>query len=780
MPLLSTRASASAAGYGQGLNSARDVFIRYGQSQYISSSEYPLDYWVSPDGGSFFASTVVYGTSGYTWRVYSYSRDVSTGKLTYVASYVLSGTSIPNTGSTCFLAVSPDSKNLYASISGLATSTLNATNRVYQFSIDATTKELTALSTPYIDLGTGAGVAWPKHSTDGNFLYVGSQATNKIYIFSRNATTGLLTFSTTFFTPTNTKPYCPIISDDNSFLYSSSWGTDTSNAIVQYSRNSITGNLTALSPEGVSGGTQMQYLNFNAAQVGLHCASIPAGLVYIYGRNETTGLLTLAASQGGALYQVSFSLDGTTMLGVNSNDIFNTTKLVTQTPFQGTISSGTGAVTPYENPKFVALWAGAGFLRPSPSYDYYYSCSAGIGPVQWQLTGGYLEPVEFPSPKGGALNVYLNGSGNTRPTYTALSPDGTSVYTNSYWPVVSGTNKITNGCQFDVDAVTGLPTRSTALSYSTQQGNGGISISPDSSFLYIVDGSVNPPVVRQYSRNTSNGNLTALGTPTINLPTPYAWSLSQPPNMWSWPAMSNDGKNLYITFSSSGKGSPAIYIPYIIQYSRDTVTGQLTLIGTVNIGSFAGATNTYTYDNLAPQVLVHPNDNFVYALDALGVTIFVFSRDLITGALTEISSISSPAYGNYASISMCITPDGLNLYKASQLNTTSASSAGIDMFSIDTITGALSYLGKKSYLPNENFGRISPTIVSMPDSSGVVVFGDLYYSKAPSGILNSPSKPFNWSKGSSAFGAPVGFYSISPSKKIYGTGNYLMYGTINA
>lgn len=787
MPLLSTRASASSTGYGQNLISSKNIFTPGGVAPYVYDSENassaPLDYVFTPDGIGFYVSVQVYLSGAYQWYINYYTKDVSTGVMTYIGRYLVPDI-LPG-GSACWLSVSADGKNLYASISGSSTSTTDGYNQIHQFSIDNTTKAITALGTP-VNLGTGAGVYYPAIAPDGKNLYVGSRSTNKIYILSRNTTTGDLTYSTFYTTPASTLPAYPVVTNDNSFLYAASYGTNTSNAMLQYSRSSVTGALTALSPEGVAGDVKSWWPNFNPAQNRLWFASQTGSTIYIYNRNPVTGVLTSNGSQGGTIGKVSFNSSGTILLGSNPNVSSGGSAAIvlTSTPIQGNVDPTTGAITGYSYPKLIALYGQSAFVIPSPTYDYYYTVIYGQNTVQqWSLTGGYLLPVNYPAPLGSALSVGYSGvNTNYTPTFTALSPDNKFLYANGYWPYGSTSGSTGYGSMFEIDPTTKIPTRATTGANSTEfQGAGGIVMSSDGAFFYILD-LRNPTSIRQYSRNILTGSLTPLSTPTIALPNPLVWSSSLPYACFSYPVLSPDGKFLYVQFASADFYNQKI--SYIIQYSRDTVTGLLTLIGTVNVGDGSTYIQSWARDGYCSNISMTPDGKFMYAVGAKdmgGYTeprLYTFSRNATTGIITQISELIFDGTGSSLyKYFTCISPDGTNLYLNNSYN--------IQIYSLDPTTGALTFV---KLTPNlyVNSNYFKPLIMS-PDGATLIqiVYSTTFtkmniYNRNSSGdlILAATNKQFN----APAYMLQNGVMNVcfsSDSKKIYNSTKYVTYGTIN-
>lgn len=113
--------------------------------------------------------------------------------------------------------------------------------------------------------------------------------------------------------------------------------------------------------------------------------------------------------------------------------------------------------------------------------------------------------------------------------------------------------------------------------------------------------------------------------------------------------MSNDNKNIYVGLGGATGN--------IINYSRNTSTGNLTLVSTTNIGSLS--------DPTALSIL--PTDNILFTQSGY------FGRDLATGNITFYtgSTTYNPALWSV------VTPDGKNLYKVDTSNSYSISTYNI-------------------------------------------------------------------------------------------------------
>lgn len=748
MPLLSTRAAASSAGYGQNLGTnLTSPYTGYGYVPYMPGIESatsvgnysPL---VSPNGlAAYFIQMFGVTTGSFNYNIICYSRNSISGKLTYIGTTTIYPDN-PYSGSYPQIAISRDSKNLYVSF-GVSSPTLNF-NRVYQYSIDPTTQELTSLSTTYVDLpltGVAYGIAI---SGDNKFLYVGASNNNKIYILSRDTTSGLLTYSSTFTTIGTSKPFNLFATADNANLYASCINTgNAAYGVLQYGRNIVTGQLIPLSPESVSTAATMRELNFSPNELQLHVAS--SNTIYHFGRHtESGGTLSLGSTQGGTFRKIAFP-DNLNVVSVNTQT--NSTWILTiQSGFQATIDPNFLFFTQVNNPNFLSTGDSTYIIFASPdNLDFYamptYNMGANEygypkqaeGIIHFKLVGGYLTPIEFPAQAGSMLsfddhnNYSLTDQYNFYCSMAAISHDNKSLYTNAYLPPTPNYSGFQyTGTQFDIDATTGTVTRPTATSYSNNRGPGGIVITADDSFYYQVDHvntTGNSPVIRQYSRNLSNGNLTELSPSTVALPaTNTTGSYAYFNNYFGRPILSPDQKNIYIPYASadytvtygstsSAPGTPSV--PYLIQLSRDTGTGLLTYMGTINLGSYSQALQ-YNTTKIGYQAAIHPNGNFVFCTTQTSATEFgvcIFSRDSVTGTLSLVSIFDTTPYVSAQNVvEMCMSPDGKNLY---------VNGGGrIVILQVDELTGNLTHNKTAIYPTLQYYTRL----VMSPTGSGIITF----------------------------------------------------------
>ncbi|MEQ9887453.1 beta-propeller fold lactonase family protein [Pectobacterium zantedeschiae] len=274
-------------------------------------------------------------------------------------------------------------------------------------------------------------------------------------------------------------------------------------------------------------------------------------------------------------------------------------------------------------------------------------------------------------------------------TTLAQSKDGSSVY------VAGGSGSAYSLVQFSRDATTGL------LSYVgivATQGVNGVSgldatvseivLSEDGTSLYTVngvtpvDGSTSKNAVTFFSRDTTSGALTfvgsLVGSDTIPLKSP------------SGIVLSSDGKSAYI----SNLGNHSITV-----LSRDAETGSLSYVSTINKSTIAADANSAEipkddrYLTALQDIVISPDNRFVYVSSNTQGTVSIFSRDSDTGALTYAGTMDLynseshvPAELRATSLrEIVISQDGSALYVAA------FGSKSLLVFARDADSGALTY-----------------------------------------------------------------------------------------
>lgn len=190
---------------------------------------------VSPDGKHLYAA----GTYGDTLAVFS--RDINTGRLTFIEALKDDQGDINGLNSVRSVSVSPDGKHVYAA------GTYD--NALAIFSRNSNSGELTFVDAIIDDQNSIDGlnaVTFLTVSQDGHHVYAAGSQDNAIAVFSRDVTTGYLNFIEAIKNGQDQvhglRGVCAIIiSPDGNRVYAASWADDT---LVKFTRDKNTGMLT--------------------------------------------------------------------------------------------------------------------------------------------------------------------------------------------------------------------------------------------------------------------------------------------------------------------------------------------------------------------------------------------------------------------------------------------------------------------------------------------------------------------------------------------------------
>ncbi|RJL47185.1 beta-propeller fold lactonase family protein [Pectobacterium carotovorum] len=271
-------------------------------------------------------------------------------------------------------------------------------------------------------------------------------------------------------------------------------------------------------------------------------------------------------------------------------------------------------------------------------------------------------------------------------TTLAQSKDGSSVY------VAGGSGSAYSLVQFSRDATTGQ------LSYVgvvATQGMNGVSgldatvseivLSDDGTSLYTIngvtptDGSTTKNAVVFFSRDTTSGALTFVGS--------LVGSDTIPVRSPSGIVLSSDGTSAYI----SNLGNHSITV-----LSRDAATGSLNYVTTINKTTIAADANSAEipkddrYLNGLQDIVISPDNRFVYVSSNSQGTVSIFSRDVDTGSLTYAGTLDLYNAGHIPANALSlrelvISEDGSALYVAA------FGSNSLLVFGRDSNSGALTY-----------------------------------------------------------------------------------------
>ena len=217
----------------------------------------PIGLAITPDGKQVYAANSTSAT------VSQFSRNTGTGELkALVTATVAAGANAHG------IDVSPDGKNVYVANYGADTLSEYARNEV--------SGELTVL-------GTVTGGSNPHDldiSPDGASVYVAdSTSPGEVLEMSRNAETGLLTEQAAIVAGEFTE--CIVVSPDGSSVYVTN---EVTNNVSQYSRNTETGELTALTPAAIATGLAPEGIDVSPDSKNVYVANHESGSVSQYSR----------------------------------------------------------------------------------------------------------------------------------------------------------------------------------------------------------------------------------------------------------------------------------------------------------------------------------------------------------------------------------------------------------------------------------------------------------------------------------------------------------------
>jgi 6-phosphogluconolactonase (cycloisomerase 2 family) len=245
---------------------------------------------VSPDGIHVYAAG--FGSDA----ISIYRRDANTDSLTFIGSARDGVDGADGLDGVRILALSPDGNHVYAA------SSLH--NTLATFSRDASTGELTFISLVQDDVDDVdglRGVADMTLSPDGAFLYVAGRYDHALAVFSRNGTNGVLAFVELVKDGVDgvsglNNVSAVTVASDGDYVYAASYN---SNTLVVFSRNPTTG---ALTPVDVIYGDEDAVSGFNG--VASVAVSPDGSFLYVtdgindllasFNRDPTNGLLTLS------------------------------------------------------------------------------------------------------------------------------------------------------------------------------------------------------------------------------------------------------------------------------------------------------------------------------------------------------------------------------------------------------------------------------------------------------------------------------------------------------
>jgi 6-phosphogluconolactonase (cycloisomerase 2 family) len=545
-----------------------------------------------------------------------FSRNGTTGELTFVETEKDGMNGVDGLNAARFVALSSDGASVYA--------TGNLDDAIAVFSRDASTGAITFVEVEKDGVSTVDGLAdaeWISVSPDDAHVYVTGVGDNAVAVFSRDATTGALTFVEVLVDGAGgvdglRSAWAVAVSSSGAHVYVSA-GVDDSVAL--FTRDATTGMLTFVElrrdgQSGVDGLDGAAGIALSPGDPHLYAASFHDNAIAAFSRNGTTGSLTFVEAERETSGLVK-SLDGTTDVIVSPDglNVYATADEDHSLTAFGR-NPATGLLTFLEHEQDGV--AGVDGLRVaealaiSPDGAHVYVAGRSDNAVAvFSRNGatGMLTFVEIEQQSAGGV------TGLNAPFGVAVSPDGAHVYAASFLSnavVAFGRDAATGALTFieaEVDGQSGVDGLNRARD---------VAVSPDGAHVYVVAGT--DDAVAVFTRNASTGELTFVefekdgqdGVDGLNGANGIA--------------ISADGKHVY----TSGEDDDAVAV-----FTRDPMTGSLAFVE-VHKDEAAGITTL----NFVQSVTVSPDGMHVYAAADFDRAVTAFRRDPVTGMLTFVEA----------------------------------------------------------------------------------------------------------------------------------------------
>ncbi|MBN3131805.1 beta-propeller fold lactonase family protein [Pectobacterium brasiliense] len=464
-------------------------------------------------------------------------------------------------------------------------------------------------------------------------------------------------------------------------LSKDSAGTTVNGYQYTYTYNALSGesSLVLSSVQGISSMAMMTLVD---------------GLSYSAGKESTSasGVRTITLTElqdnggtaNGGSDTATLTVSGSVNLALNDAPAIEATYSPDATLFYnaGTLSGyneRVSAISVSQDGKTLLVTGSEGDNNSGKTYLRVYARDAETGELTLlqSFTQGEQDDPSTPAIEVNGLNTI---------TTLAQSKDGSSVY------VAGGSGSAYSLVQFSRDATTGQ------LSYVgvvATQGMNGVSgldaavseivLSEDGTSMYTIngvtptDGSTTKNAVVFFSRDTTSGALTFVGS--------LVGSDTIPVRSPSGIVLSSDGTSAYI----SNLGNHSITV-----LSRDAATGSLNYITTINKTTIVADANSAEipkddrYLNGLQDIVISPDNRFVYVSSNSQGTVSIFSRDVDTGALTYAGTLDLYSAGHIPANALSLrelvmSEDGSALYVAA------FGSKSLLVFGRDSDSGALTY-----------------------------------------------------------------------------------------
>ncbi len=576
---------------------------------------YPTALVFPPDGR--FAYVAVANAD-----VLIFSRDTTTGSLTYLSAVGYAGT-----GYATALAMTTDGETLYAAFE----------SNITAFARDAETGALDSVGA-IIDSNIAeyhfSYITFLAVSPDDRHVYAVSGDDDAVTLFSRNAITGVLTWVGDVGDSLESPKEVAISGDGGRVYVAHAAGGSSSGTFDSYDRDPVSGLLDSFESTSI--------IPLFASEIAIEP---DASHFFIGGSDRIWGVDTDDANSGGVSTESPALLDGVagvagipfvvdlTMtpdgrhLYATSNDTAKSIAIFATALYDFLEADADGVGTPG--------LAGASSVAASPDGENIYATGAAEDAIQ----------IFSRNPETGALGgsqAVRDGiggiSGLDGVRSAIVSPDGKNVYAAG-----SIADAVVSFTRNAVGQLIFLDKEQNGAGGATQINNPvALAITPDGKNVYVAS-SLNDSV-SIFGRNTTTGALSAGGHYVDGVGGVDGLFLAESI------AVSPDNKNVYV----GGRGDNAIAI-----FSRDPNIGSLTYMGVAT-----GVTSV-------TGVAVSPDGRFVYAVAYGSDRILRFSRNLTTGALGGGVVAKTHAAGVIDGLesprSVSISPDGRRLFVSGEV-----------------------------------------------------------------------------------------------------------------
>ncbi len=317
------------------------------------------------------------------------------------------------------------------------------------------------------------------------------------------------------------------------------------------------------------------------------------------------------------------------------------------------------------------LWNAIGAALGAGGALFLHGCAVGAGPAgNWllaglaALTGGNIAAARQPVGNGYWQLDNVHGDLPDSAAMDRLSSSGFSGQL-SQKPVLNTGGK--NGLTY-VSGVDQIDNAIPDLMAPTS-----LALSGDGQFLYVSGLATDGILV--FRRDTGTGELTFVsqaknGAGGLS-------GLNEAPSL----IMSPDGKSVYaVSFIGQSDGTNSIYM-----FNRDSSSGALTYLGRVqeDVDGVIGMIGPY-------GMAISPDGKSVYAASAFTGTLVTFNRDVASGTLTFADMLMDGVDGVEGldrAIRVTVSPDGKSVYVLGYVDD------AIAFFSRNVTTGAVTYVG---------------------------------------------------------------------------------------